>query len=527
MAKGKTNKKVIDGLVFGVNLTKVNNCLRTISLDAPNRDMRTIFNMNFDGHEFNALPFLLNGSAWLSPEYRGYICQGVSNLDINTYQVHIDELKKEYKDSGVDFDLFDSLLPCEHDYAIRWLGLYLYLKNPKSLVRNLVWGASEAFQRLIFDETIMTLEFKYNSICNTQAFSYMLLIAWLLQLDKSLIMYVRKRLNDKDFSGALKRACPEGSIHYKYISGEIDSKELSYQYWNKKLSDGSCVFTREYMSLATDGNYDGSDMHPNDVGNCDTWYSFFMTNVDYKLNLHLAYCFMFDGGIKRLTSEVESLNIEKEDLIKRVDSYRAKITQQQSDIDELKSDSHRLQNQVSELSNKAFTSDVEKELRSKIAELEVELKSKSQENSTLVDMIVDLKQQSRSQKKQIKQLTASLDKNIESDDYSIDEFAESENITVEEAADFLKDKRILVVGGDRSSSFIPSLEKYGLKHVKQFDNSIKGISKCDCILLITILVSHSMIEHCTLLAKNTNASLVYYNGTNSENAILTMYDELS
>ena len=69
-----------------------------------------------------------------------------------------------------------------------------------------------------------------SGICNTQAFSYHLCCLWALQLNPMIQKTINDFVRKSSLLKALEEECPETSLHYKYLTGEISAKELYTKY---------------------------------------------------------------------------------------------------------------------------------------------------------------------------------------------------------------------------------------------------------------------------------------------------------
>lgn len=499
---------------------EVNNVLKNIS----KQDIKKIFNIKFKGHEFNCLPFLLNGTGYFSETYRSSLVKAVCKAELITKPFHFSDLKKS---CDLDFDVFGGLYPSTSDLGIRSFGAFLYSKNPMELVKLLCRGSIEVVEEVIFNAQLIHFDYKYDKICNTQAFSYYISILWLMSLSPLLGTSIRKDLNRVKFKELIYSLCPEESIQFKYITGELSGKELKSKYIEKSFEDGSSIALREVMSNATSGDYTGEDLSSFEVGLMQECFDMNTCNEEYKLNEHLAYCYLFNGTYEKILADAMSseMSIEryKDDALR----YKDKLSRLQKESSSYKSNLTKLESEVSMLTTRLNNCTTNEELENRIKELEHQVKSLESENNSLFKERLELKQTISSQIKEIKSLSSRVVEEIDDTSELESNSDDIEQPTMEDMISVLEDKKLILVGGDRNSFLEQNLMDLGIKNVSRFNSNARTLGKCDYVIVFTIRCCHSDVYRAEKLAKGKKTELVYYNGVNIDGLIPFLYNEIT
>ena len=209
---------------------------------------KDIWSITWRGMTFSIKPYLCSGMSFItSSDIFITLCMCVFNSDENFYENLDDYERKEYLGIFTDdendvsdsiFYQFNSRIPCIVRYLI---GL-----EDMTVIRKLMGFIVKEFMS-IWHNCDCYIDFADNDICNTEAFSYFLSMLWVFQKSKKLQILLCKELKSLGINEILNKLCPETSLHYKYLTGEITSKELKTRY----IKDG--VIYKELFNLLDRG----------------------------------------------------------------------------------------------------------------------------------------------------------------------------------------------------------------------------------------------------------------------------------
>ena len=486
-------------------------------LSAP---LDTIFNIKYKGYEYNCLPFLITGSSYFSDRFRSSLLQSISRLKPANDYVKMTELH------SLDSDILESLYPASMDYGARYLCYYLYEENPRELVRLLINGAAEVYQAIVYNQNLIHYDFTYNTICNTQAFCYYTSLSWLFSFSPLLVQLSMQMLNKLGFKKLYHSLCPEDSIHFKYIKGEITAKELHKQYLSKSLSDNSSICIREVYSLITEGRYNGRDLSADEISIAEEVYDLNTRDREYKLNMALGYCYLTYNTFKKSNKQIEDLTLQCERLSGVDEEYKKKISVVKNDLHSANKEIKKLKSENLNLQSKLSAVRTNENLLSEVDRLKKELLEVKSENSQLFNERLTLKHEVSSQKKQIKSLNASLiqlnDAQCEISEEIVDIV---EPLSLEDMCNKLSDSYITLIGCEGTNSIDKNFESHGFKHISRFDSNKRAIGKCNYCIVFTTCCKHTDVYKAESLCRGTDAKLVYANCTNFEQLINQIYKE--
>ena len=194
-----------------------------------------------------------------------------------------------------------------------------------------------------------------------------------------------------------------------------------------------------------------------------------------------------------MKNELDSTNQEL------IDEAKDKISYLEDENKQLKSSLSEKNNQLAELES----------LRSQVRSLEQIVSTKSK-------IIDDMEEQIKSYKIEI---------NSTYSDVNIDEQKEDSDdyVSPEEMVEFLKDFKIGVVGG--RYDFDTKLEALNL-NITQMNTTNRSYNYniVDFIVINTKFVSHQNVDFVRSFYKNKNDMFMYYNGTNVDNFVSSLYD---
>lgn len=496
--------------------------LNNISKSLGKKDKVDIFNIRYKDYKFNCLPFLLNGTGYFSQSYRSTLTDSIARLSMTTEPCLMSEFNNV---EGLDIKLFDSLIPALADMGIRMLGAYQYKNQPKDLIRILFRGSVETFETVILNGEMIHYKYKYSSICNTQAFSYYISILWLMSLSPFLYSLGIRDLRRVGFFDLLESLIPEESIHFKYICGELTSEELYEEYQKVRYDDGSSVCNREIMSNNTQGEYLGEDLDYKAISTCSEIYDTYTLNEDYKMNMHLAYCFLFDGTYKRLNNEISTLTMANEREREKNERNSMKLRQTRDSLNKLNSLVKEQSKEIVELRSKLSSIETDDDLKSEISNLRNEIKQLKSENEHLFNERTSLKQLISSQKKKIKSLMSRVQGNSDLEETFDDKQEDTIQVSLDYAISKIKDLRITYVGCD-NNSIDSKMNSVGITNITRFSGSQRAIGKCDILLIFAIRCHHSEVYKAEKLCRGRDIPVVYLSCVNIEQVIMTIYSTM-
>lgn len=497
------------------NLRMFQETLNRVFKDLPNIDVAELFTVEFKGHRFNALPFLLNGACYFDGTCYGWVLQLISKEMPDVKDVSISEISR---DRLINAKLFEALMP--GDRGRREMYALCFMRCRSSFLRVMFHSAARALNRVVLWDGFNHLNFQYKDICNTQAFCYYMSIYWLVNLTPALRSQIEPNLRKANFIEIFEGLCPETSIHFKYICGELTVNQLIKAYNEERFDDGSSIAIREAYSLACRGNYDGSPMTKEQwsIGNEDVGLAF--RGAETFMNMHLAHAYLFCGRYDDMKTKLDRAESEIKRGVMEADGVRKKYNKSADECRRLRKQNAELQSQVSQLRGEISRQDTHDELRKQIAELEAKISAVTAENNTLFNERLELKQELSRRAKEIKQLSARIrEQGDEDSNLGVD----TEDVPLEEMIAVLKDKRIVMVGGDRSKSMLNTFRDWGFKSVSNMSGNVRRM-ECDYIVVCTILCSHEDVYQAEKYIKGHDTELVFVNGVNAELIVRAVYD---
>ena len=182
-----------------------------------------------------------------------------------------------------------------------------------------------------------------------------------------------------------------------------------------------------------------------------------------------------------------------------------------------------LKKQLDCISRDEAIADENTKLKSELGDKEFLLQEFSARSLRMTRLISSLK-------KQVKVLTARLEVSKVLPEFSATPesvlgYADESCVTIEEAVDFLKDKCIYIVGGERHLALDKKLQEKGLNNVRQFKVNMRTIGSCDIGVCLASYCSHSSFYRFQTLLPD-ECPLVSYNGSNVESLLMTIYDSV-
>lgn len=502
------------------SLTLMNKELSNLYKKVMSAPLDTIFNIKYKGYEFDCMPFLITGASYFSDTFRSSLLDSICRLKPANEIIKLNTLK------SVNKDLLDCLYPATMDYGTRHLCYYLWEENPRELVRLLINGAAEVYSAIVFNSNLIHYDFSYNVICNTQAFCYYTSLNWLFSFSPLLMKLSMQMLNKLKFKQLYESLCPDESIHFQYIRGSISAKELNKLYFEKSFEDNSSICLREVYSIVTEGNYDGHALTEDEVAIADEIYDLNTRDADYKFNMQLGYCYLFNGTFKKVNKQVEELTEECSKLQGVDTSYKHKLESVKDDLHSVIKENKSLKTEIQDLQSKLNAVKTNQDLLDEIANLKQELADIKSENSQLFSERLSLKHEVSSQKKQIKSLTVRLHRDSNEQCEFSEEITDIDiSVGLDEMCEALNSSYVTLVGCDDIGSIDKRFEAHGFKHVSRFDSNKRAIGKCDYCIIFTTRCKHTDVYKAESICRGTNAKLVYANCINFEQLINQIYKE--
>lgn len=500
------------------NLRLFNDGLNRILKDLPNMDLEKFFTTEYKGHKFNVLPFLFNGAIYFDGTSFEWLLNLVSKEMPIGRDVMLSELDKV---QIINRKLFDALLPGER--GRRELYALYFAFNPMGCARLLYQSSCRALNKVIIGQEYGHLQYQYKDICNTQAFSYYLSVYWVANLTPALRKQIDPNLRKVGFMQMFDTLCPESSIHFKYISGDISVEQLVRDYTSQSFPDGSSVAEREAYSNACRGNYDGSPLTEAQLSIGHEDYVFLSQCAEQYMNMHLAHAFLYGGAYERMDKETRLAKSREKRNLDEMDKLRVKYTKSADEKNRLRKQNKELQEQIRQLKAEISSHTTDAGLLKRVSELESKLSASIDENERLFAERLELKQELSSRAKEIKHLSARL---REQGDEDANEGVVTEEVSLETMIEALKTKRIAMVGGDRSKSLVHTFKNWGFTSFINISGNVRKLD-CDFLIICTILCSHTDMYQAERLAKGETTEMVYVNNTNAEIILRALYDTLS
>lgn len=479
------------------------------------RDLNTIYDITYKGYKFNCLPFIINGCSFLSHNFLGILYGKFGDISYKPDIIHLDE-----KIEGLDTYVLNSLIPSDTDKGSRWIAVKYYQRNPLDFARIMLRGSCNIVHDVLLHGNTKCINYSYDKICNTQAFSYYCIFLWMLSFDKSFGVYLANDIKALKLRDLISSLIPEESPHFRYIKGELTGKELSTEYIKESFKDGSSILFRELISNNDEGKYEGQDLTQSEISLCASLADELLVNQEYHVNLSHAYLYMcngyydkFDSEVKSLRQNVEALESNNEKMRIQLADSRSALEESRNALQEIKSENNSLKNTLSKVQKS-------EDLEAEIKKLKKQVSDLTMENNQLFADRIQLKQQCSSQIKEIKSLKARP-----LDEEKIEEVFEQEpTVSFEEMIDTIKDLSIGIIGFTEFCRLEENLVKLGVVNVKLFDSRTKDVGNCDYIVILTQLCEHSAVYRAEKLCKNKNTEILYYNGTNTNSFIELVYN---
>lgn len=500
------------------NLRLFNDGLNRILKDLPNMDLEKFFTVEYKGHKFNVLPFILNGAVYFDGTSFEWLLNVVAKEMPIGRDVMLSELDKVQL---INHKLFDALLPGER--GRRELYALYFAYNPMGGAKLLYQSACRALNKVIIGTEYGHLQYQYKDICNTQAFSYYLSVYWVANLTPALRKQIDPNLRKVGFMEMFDTLCPESSIHFKYISGELSVEQLVRDYTAQSFPDGSSIAERETYCNACRGNYDGSPMTEAQLSIGLEDYVFLTQCAEQYMNMHLSHAFLYGGSFERMEKETRLAKSREKRNLDEIEKLRAKYAKSADEKNRLRKQNKELQEQVHQLRSEIASHTTDDYLLKRVSELESKLSASLDENERLFAERLELKQELSSRAKEIKQLSARL---REQGDEDASEGVVVEEVSLETMIEALKTKRIAMVGGDRSKSLLQTFKNWGFTSFINISGNVRKL-ECDFLVICTILCSHTDMYQAERLVKGENTEMVYVSSTNAEIILRALYDSMT
>ena len=498
-----------------VNLKMFQDTLNRVLKTLPSWDLEELFTVEFRGYRFNALPFMLNGACYFDNLcYEWLINYVAKELPIRK-NVYLQDLQKN---SLINIKLFEALLSGVRGRRELWA--LMFDKNPRDTTRLFFQCAARALNFSIIWGEFPYIRYSYLDICNTQAFCLYLIVWWMCNLDTALRKQININLKRHDFEGLLDRLCPENSLHFKYIKGEISLDELIRAYDGYELEDGSTVAIREAYSNLSKGCYDGSPMTKEQWSLGREECDFLMNCAEESLNQLVAYAYLHSGAYDKLVLDLDRATSMKNRALESETRAKQRYSKLSERFKDMKAENQGLREQIAQLRAEIARHNTHDELVTRISELESDLRDERSENDTLFNERLRLKQELGKSAKTIKQLQARLTEQGVAD---LSDDVETIEVSLEEMIDALKDKRIVMIGGDRSKSLTKTFEDWGFKSFINMTGNVRR-ADCDYLVICSVLCSHSDVYQAERMIRGQNSVELFVNGVNAEMILRTLWE---
>lgn len=515
----KQNSWFMEGEYSGINFNLLQKEFEKTMRSVYNNTPDDIFMIEFHEYRFNCLPFLLNGSGFYTWSYRQSLYAAVAKHASRLTPFNRKDLENI---EGFDWTMFKCMIPSYRDMGIRDLGLYLYSIQPNELACCLVGTLHKEFYDFVIMKERGYLDFKYKEIANTQAFSYFVGFLWIMKLTPLLKMYMGAMMKRAGMNDLIDSFIPENSIHFKYITGEYSSSDLLREYNKVRFEDGTSIALREMLCLNTDGAYDGRPISEYEKSSISDMWSILSEDQDYKFNMNLAYCVLYNGSYDSLQEQLrhaeDTTDRHKNDL--EVAEMRLRLQMQRNS--ELNSKVQELQKEIKEKNGVIARFKSQDDLKHEIQSLKSEVVSKDNEINRLFKERLELKQELSTCKKSLRK-SGSFQSEV------IEEVVEesSHEISFDEIIESIRDKRIAIVGGLHINGLDDRLKQYGVVHVKHYEENVSKIGVFDIGIIMSSTVKHTDVYKFEKECKKHNTQIIYFSGTNIERMIREIYNAIN
>lgn len=507
------------------NLRVFNLTLNRVLKELPTYDRVELFTTEWRGYRFNALPFILSGAAYFDNVCYGWLLKFIADEFPVIKDAKLSDL---YKDSLICASLFQSLLP--GDNGRRELYAMLFQLNPELGTKLLYRCAARVLNRTVIMKDFPHIAYQYKDICNTQAFCFYMSVYWLININSDLRKQIDPNVKRSKFLELFDSLCPEQSIHFRYIKGELTMAELYEEYEKKTFEDGSTISIREAYSNVTKGHYDGSPMDKSQWSIGREEVDDLFQGAENYLNMHLAHAYLYAGTYDNLTRSVDQAKSECIKLQNDVERAKQRYTKAQDESQRLRNKNRELVSQVSQLQAEISRHKTDDKLHKRIKELERDLQHQSDEVSVLFDERLELRQELSRRAKEIKQLKARFaELGVEGEQEGVDSNCsdvEDFIVDIDTMVSALKDKRIVVIGGDRSKSLSQTFKDWGFSHFSNLTGNVRGVD-CDFLVICSILCSHTDVRQAEKWVRGKDTELVYVKAVNAELILRELYNTLS
>ena len=513
-SKGKRKRKratitlKVDGVDYGV----ANQLLCAARSAALNKDIDTLFNVRLNGYEFDGLPFLITGSDWWKSEYRDALSHEALKYSEHVPNIDLEDLYIDEEQKCVNQTLISS--PFIGGASL--VAAFLCKVDIRAFVRIAMMEAGVCIQSVLINNTMEHIDYRCPGVHNSQAFSYYILLAWIVTVYPPLGVYLSRQLRSSRYNDIMASFAPDGSCLNRYLKGDISAAAFKAEYFMPRYLDGTSLRDREMLCLLTEGEYEGQDMDKVLKAVLVTGRCLMDGNLIVRFGLQLGRYFSRSRTRWDLDSKVISLQNDIVLLRGKLSEQRKKhlnvlakkdnrieqLTDRLKEVDILVAENHKLREAMGK--------------ESKLDSIKEELAETQDELRLMTDKYIALKAELRDLRK--------VARSAQQVGEPFEEEASAPEVVRVSQADMLlnlADTSVLVVGGD-NLGISDYLVKQGIKAF-QFSRTLKSGFKCDVIMVIANKVSHKDVAAAISWARGTDYEIVYFTGTNKEKCVEALY----
>lgn len=515
-SKGRSRHATVtlkaDGMDFGV----ANKFLFDAREVVLKKDEDSLFRIKYDGYEFDGLPFLIMSADWWKAYHQDDLSQEALKFSQHVSYLDLDDLYVSKESELVQKTLIAS--PFANGMSL--VASFLAHKDKRAFAKLVMREAGVCLQEVLINSKCNHLVYTCEGIHNSQAFSYYMLLAWVVTLHPPLGIYLKRQIRASGYSEMIDSFAPEGSYLRRYIRGEISAKEFHTAYSMPRFLDGTSLRDRELLAMLSEGKYDGTDITPAWKEILETCKGMTDGNLVMRFGMQMGRYYARSEARWEADTEIVALRNKVDYYQSQLDQQRSKynsiIARKDARIEKLGSNQSKLDKLENE--NKKLRDSIVKE--SRVDTLTEELEETQAELNRMIEKYSVLKTELRSLRKLARPVTQSVEEEV----VTITEEPE-EQISVNDMLLRLANLRVLVVGGDTLG--IPEyLSKRGMKAF-QFSRSLKVGFKCDIIMIVTHQVAHKEVGAAVAWARGNDYELVYFNGTSKDKCIETLYSSIT
>ena len=494
--------------------------------------------VDINGVDVDVMPYIVNATSYFDAGFKwGLYKYDDSEIDFEPVNLSEKELIDNYY-----MLVMSSMLPYDYNNNnMRYYIMHEFNKHKASVVRELFMfygGITLYGVNVLFDSKDSILSDIKCNIVDTATLSLCISMYWLLTKLSSLNRHIDKKYRVNFWLERINHFLQDKSLFKRYFYGEISARKMHLSYISGIYSDRISIMEKEYYmchNLDKLSKLKDVNRHLKNIKLSNFEQSIFkyyydneLNDINSSINHHISIALRMNDKAEAIVKELKDC---KEESIKKsaeIDELNRKYNFERTKQGNLKATITELKKRVDELESKLRNKPVKIESsNNEVKELQNSLKSIKADLDESIKEELSVRQENASLKKQVKKLQALVKNNEEIEDIDVDD--DIEQVSIEEAIDFIKDKRVVLIGGDDKSHWEDTFNKYGLDKFIRINNQnvvwTKLSGKYDLIVYLYEYLGHSLFYKARKFLRTTKT--MYFKGNNSERFILEVYDMLN